>query len=269
MIQLKQIALMFLLGSLTFVSHTIAWDGAIDTADPTRIYTGVGISVGSSDYENGESRRELRGSFSWALTADDMMLLESGYGRHESATAGGDETGLTRTRLFYRQRLPFDDSLQQGFRGMAFQVELQLSGELKGTDGQTILSGGGTPAIRVNKYLDIYPVVDLISSFDKNFKNFNGIGFEVAPLFSYAPDYLWPGAVLQVEPSYTQYVIGQFAFGNSRNLRVAGGGTFFGSLSWLLSAEKHAGRDLLTYRGDNSAGLKHDWSAAFRLLATF
>lgn len=269
MIHLRHIALLFLLGNLTFVSHTIAWDGAIDTIDPTQIYTGVGISIGSSDYENGESRRELRGSFSWALTADDMLQVESGYGRHESDTAGGDETGLTRTRLYYRQRLPFDDSLQYGFRGMAFQVELQLSGELKGTDGQTILSGGGTPAIRVSKSLDIYPVVDLINSFDKNFQNYNGTGFEVAPLISYAPDYLWPGAVLQVEPSYTQYVFGQFAFGNSRNLRVAGGGIMFNTLHWSLSAEKHAGRDLLTWRGDNSADLKHDWSAAFRLLATF
>ena len=269
MLQFRHIAMLCLCGSLTVSTPAVARDGAIDTSDPTQIYTGVGISAGSSDYENGESRRELRGSFSWAITADDMLQIESGYGRHESDTAGGDETGLTRTRLHYRQRLPFDDSLQQGFRGMAFKVELQLSGELKGTDGQTIISGGGTPAIRVSKSLDIYPAVDLISSFDKNFKNFNGIGFEVAPLISYSPDYLWPGAVLQIEPSYTQYVIGQFAFGNSRNLRVAGGGTMFNTLTWSLSAEKHAGRDLLTYRGDNSADLKHDWSAAFRLLATF
>ncbi len=269
MIQYKHIIWLLLLASMFISAEGFARDGAIDTADPTRIYTGIGFSTGTSEYENGESRQELRGNISWAISDEDMLQIESGYGRHESDTVGGDETGLTRTRIHYRQRLPFDDSLQHGFRGMAFQMELQLSGELAGTDGQTILSGGGTPAIRAGKSLDIYLAVDLINSFDKNFQNYNGSGFEVAPLFSYNPDYLWPEAAFQIEPSYTQYVVGQLAFGNSRNLKIACRGTLFTTLNWSLSAEKHAGRDLLTYRGDNSTDLKHDWSAAFQLLAVF
>ena len=267
--QLKNFILLLLLASQLYSSNGLASENAIDTADPTRIYNAVGISAGTSDYENGESRRELRGSVSWAITADDMLQIESGYGRHDSNIAGGDVTGLTRTRIYYRQRLPFDDSLQQGFRGMAFQMGLILSGELNGTDGQTILSGGASPAIQISESFDFYPVVDVINCFDKNFKNYNGMGFDFAPLFTYTPDYLWPGANLQIEPSYTQYVIGQLAFGNSRNLKIACGGTLFTTLNWTLTAEKHAGRDLLTYRGANSADLKHDWSASFQLLATF
>lgn len=269
MLQLRPVALLCICISLTFTTQVVARENAIDTADPTRIYTGVGVSAGSSTYENGESRKELRGSFSWAITTADMLQIESGYGRHESNTPGGDTSGLTRTRLYYRQRLPFDDSLQDGFRGMAFQAGLILSGDLKGTDGQTILSLGTVPAIRISDSVDFYPVVDVINSFDKNFRNYNGAGFDFAPILSYSPDYLWPGATLQIEPSFTQYVIGQFAFGNSRNLKIACGGTLFTTLNWTLSAEGHDGRDLLTYRGDNSAGLKHDWSTAFELLATF
>jgi hypothetical protein len=198
-----------------------------------------------------------------------MLQVESGYGQHNSNTAGGDESGLSYSHLYYRQRLPFDDSLEHKFRGMSFQLGLHLSGDLPGTDGQTVLYGGATPAVRISESLDFYPAVDLLGSFDKNFKNFNGLGFDIAPLLSYHPGYLWPAAVLQVEASYTQYVVGQFAFGNSRNLKIACGGTLFSDLNWSLNAEKHAGRDLLTYRGDNSAGLTHDWSAALQILAVF
>lgn len=198
-----------------------------------------------------------------------MLQIESGYGQHDSSVTGGDDSGLTRTSLRYRQRLPFDDALQTGFLGMAFQAELQLSGEIRGTDGQTLFSGGTTPAIRISKSFDIYPIVNLVNSFDKNFKHYNGSGFDFAPRLTYTPDYLWPGAVVQIQPGYSKYLVGQLAFGNASRMRIASGGSLFSVLQWTLSAERCNGLDLTTWRGNNSTGLKHDWNATFQLLGTF
>ncbi len=266
---IKQIVLILFLGSLIFTSEALSLENSIDSSEPTRVYTGVGISAVSSEYDNGESLRELRGSINWAMTPDDMLQIESGYGQHDSNVTGGDDSGLTRTSLRYRQRLPFDESVQTGFLGMAFQAELQLSGEIRGTDGQTLFSGGTTPAIRISKSFDIYPIVNLVNSFDKNFKHYNGSGFDFAPRLTYTPSYLWPGAVVQIQPGYSKYLVGQLAFGNSSRVRIASSGTLFSVLQWTLSAERYNGLDLTTWRGKNSTGLKHDWSATFQLLATF
>ena len=269
MIKPRRLILAVFFLTLCCSAQGFARDGAIDTAEPTRIYSGFGVAAWTSDYENGATRRELRGNLSWALTPDDMLQVESGYGRHESTVAGGDTTGLTRTTLSYRQRLPFDDARPQGFRGMAFQYSLSLSGELTGTDGQTILSGGAIPAIRLSESFDFYPVVDLINSFDKNFKHYNGLGFDVAPRLAYTPAYLWPDATLEITPGYTKYLIGQLAFGTFKHLRAAVSGALFQTVHWTLSAEKFYGRDLTAWRGTASPDLNRDWSAALTLLATF
>lgn len=267
--QRQNILLFTLFIILAFSNLASARDNGINTTDPTLIYSGFGVSAQQVEYKNGDSRQEVRGAFAWTLNAEQMLLLEAGYGRHDDGTPGGETNDLTRSRLMYRQRLPFNDNLTTGFRGMIFEADLNFSGELAGTDGQTLLRVGATPAVGISESFDFYPAVRVVNSFDKNFRHYNGAGFDLVLRLDYAPDYLWPGALFQLEPGYSQFAIGQLAFKHFHDLRVAIGGNLFEALHWRLSADKQYGRQLSSWRGSNSAGMKEEWSAGLQILATF
>ena len=54
----------------------------IDASDPTRIYTYAGPGFKYTEFSNGDSLSELRVQGNLALSQNDMMLFEIGYGKY-------------------------------------------------------------------------------------------------------------------------------------------------------------------------------------------
>ena len=129
----------------------MAQDQVIDASDPTKIYTYVGGGLKYNEYTNGQSMIELRATGNLGLSDTDMILFELGYGWHDGGLVSGDDSDWTnvRARWFHVVKMNYD--VGSGYRGWSTQVDLQLAGELKGTDGQNVLGVGVMPAYALNE----------------------------------------------------------------------------------------------------------------------
>lgn len=240
----------------------------IDPSDPTNISSNAGVGVKYTDYTNNESMTELRATGNLGLSKNDMVVFEIGYGRHSGDRVPGDNSGFTNSRvrwfhLFKMQPKPV------GYRGMGTQVDVQFAGSLKGTDGQNVVSLGGLAAYGLSEQWSAYAAVNLVNTWDKSFKNHNGMGLSLAPLFVYTPSNWWDGAYLQIWPNWTRFFSGTLDGEGSFALDLTTGGPITKTVMWSLAYQSNHQLDLRTFRRGVNTGLKNDWNAFFSVTSYF
>lgn len=237
-----------------------AEDEKIDASDPTKIYTYAGGGLKYTDYTNGENMWELRATGNVGLSESDMVLFELGYGWHSGNKVPGSNSGLTNGRARWFHLFPMDNMVVSGYRGMGTQVDLQLAGDLKGTDGQNTLALGWLGAFSISEDWKFYLPVNFANTWDKRFERWNGAGLGVAPLFVYSPANWWKGAYLQIWPTYTYFFTGELEGDGSGNLDLIAGGEITSTLLWSVTFQQNFDVDLNTFRRGRDTGLKNDWN---------
>lgn len=256
-------ALLILLGAGTALAAE-----EIDPSDPTKIYSYAGAGIKYTDYTNGESMTELRATGNLGLSKSDMVMFELGYGSHSGDRVPGDNSGWTNARARWFHLFPMQDK-PRGYRGMGTQVDLQLAGTLKGTDGQSVLAVGALGAFGVNESWNAYLAANLVNAWDKNFDTYNGAGISVAPLFVYSPGNWWKGAYLQIWPNWTRFFSGNLDGEGSFALDLTTGGPITKTVMWTLTYQSNHQLDLRTYRRGANTGLQNDWNAYFNVTTYF
>lgn len=266
MVKSKQIVLITLLTSLTasvFSEETTT----VDASDPTKVYTFAGAGLKYTDYTNGDGMTELRVTGNIGLSPSDMVLFELGYGWHQGTnTPAGKNEGMTNARLRYFHLFKMDYE-KMGYRGMAAQVDLQLAGALKGTDGQNVLALGGLGAWGINEQLSFYAGPIVPSSWDKRFEEYNGSGLGVTALLVYTPP-LWKGCYFQFWPTYSYFLNGALEDEGSGNIDLVAGGNITDTLTWGMTFQQNLDVDLKTFRRGATTGLQNDWNV-FASLTTY
>ena len=140
-----------LLTGIVLGTTVMADEERIDASDPTKIYTYAGGGLKYNDYTNGEYMWETRAIGNVGLSEHDMLLFEAGYGWHEGGQAEGKDSGLTNARLRWFHLYDMDYEVETGYRGLGLQLDVQLAGSLKGTDGQNQIVFGAIPALQLMK----------------------------------------------------------------------------------------------------------------------
>jgi len=250
------------------LSGVVYAEEKIDASDPTKIYTYAGGGMKYTDYTNGESMWEIRATGNIGLSKSDMLLFELGYGWHSGDKTPGDDSGLTNGRLRWFHLFNMNYDVVSGYRGIATQVDLQVAGELKGTDGQNVVTLGALPAFGISEKWSAFVAANLVNSFDKRFANYNGTGVGLAPLFVYGADW-WPGSYLQIWPNYTYFFTSELSGDGSGNLDITTGGEITSTLLWSVTFQQNFDKDLKTFRRGRDTGLKNDWNVFANVTSYF
>ena len=260
-----------LTSALLFVLSASIWaqDEPVDATDPTKIYTFAGGGLKYSDYTNGESMLEVRATGNIALTDSDQLLFEFGYGWHDGNLVAGSNNDFTdlRFRWFHLYTIKYD--LEKGYRGMGIQVDLQVAGNLKGTDGQNVLVAGIMPVFALGGNWDLYLTTAAVGSWDKKWEHYNGAGAAVSAQFIYSPDNWWQGAQIQIIPDYKYFFTGFLKNEGSGTLDVNIGGNFSNTIVWDFTAQKNFDVDLSSLRRGVDTGLENDWNVFFNVTSYF
>jgi len=241
----------------------------IDPSDPTKIYTYAGGGVKYTDYTNGESMIEVRATGNVAASDSDMVMFELGYGWHDGDLVPGDNSDFTNARIRWFHLFPMDYSIVTGYRGWATQIDVQLAGALKGTDGQNTISVGALPAFGLNEQWSFFLAMSVVNTWDKNFDEYNGLGVNLAPLLVYTPDFLWEGAYFQIWPAYTYFISGELKDEASGNFDLTTGGPITDTVMWAVTFQSLFDEDLRSFRRGRDTGLKNDWNVFFNITAYF
>jgi len=241
----------------------------IDASDPTKIYTYAGGGIKYTDYTNDEHMWEVRATGNIALSKQDMGMFEIGYGWHDGDRVPGDNSDFTNARLRWFHLFAMDYSIVSGYRGWATQVDVQLAGALKGTDGQNTISIGALPAFGLNKQWSFFLAANAVNTWDKHFDKYNGFGVSLAPLLVYTPDFLWEGAYLQIWPNYTYFISGELSGDASGNIDLITGGPVTDTVMWSVTYQSLLDEDLRSYRRGRDTGLKNDWNVFFNITRYF
>ncbi len=243
-------------------------DAPVDASDPTKVYTFAGAGLKYTDYTNGDGMVELRATGNIGFSPNDMVLFELGYGWHQGdAAPAGKNEGMTNARLRYFHLFKMDYE-KMGYRGMAAQVDLQLAGSLKGTDGQNVLALGGLGAWGINEQLSFYAGPIVPSSWDKRFEEYNGSGLGATALLVYTPP-LWKGCYFQFWPTYSYFLNGALKDEGSGNIDLVAGGSITDTLVWGLTFQKNLDVDLKTFGRGATTGLQNDWNIFANLTTYF
>ena len=247
----------------------MAKEGDIDASDPTRVYSWAGGGLKYTDYTNGEEMWEVRATGNIGISDQDMVLFEAGYGWHSGDLVEGDNSALTNGRARWFHVFGMDYTVTQGYRGWATQIDLQIAGALKGTDGQNTLAVGALPAFGINGNWSFYLAANVVNTWDKNFDHYNGLGLGIAPLIAYVPDGWWPGAYLQIWPNYTKFVSGDLSGEGAGNLDFTIGGSITPTIFWGVTYQENFDEDLRSYRQGKDTGLTNDWNIFFNITTYF
>lgn len=259
-----------LLITISIISNVQAQESSgIDASDPTKIYTYAGLGFKYTDYTNNESMTEIRATGNIGLSASDMIMFEIGYGWSTDDTTEGSDSDITNGRLRWFHLFPMNDSVVSGYRGWGTQIDLQLAGSLKGTDGQNVLALGPLPAFGISENWSFYLPMNIVSSWNKNFEEHNGIGLGVAPLLVYTPPNWWEGAYVQIWPNYTYFVSGELDDTGSGSLDLTLGGNITQTLLWAATFQKNVDEDLNSYRRGRDTELTNDWNAYLNVTMYF
>lgn len=261
-----------ILSVLVFCSlaySTLSSAEAIDASDPTKIYTYAGGGVKYTDYTNDASMTEIRATGNIGLSDKDMLLFELGYGWHSGDPEAGSDGGLTNSRVRWFHLFKMDYGVTSGYRGWASQVDLQMAGKLKGTDGQNLLSLGALAAFGLNESWSFFGGANLVNAWDKDYKEWNGYGIAGTALFVYSPNNWWDGAFLQIWPSYTRFVHGDLANSGSGNLDLITGGNITETVLWSATFQKNFDKNLNSYRRGSGTGLTNDWNIFMNITSYF
>ena len=246
-----------------------AQEEAIDASDPTRIYTYLGGGLKYNDYTNGEYMLETRLLGNVGLSVRDSLLFETGYGWHDGDQAPGSNSGFTNVRVRWFHLFDMDYDLERGYRGWGTQLDVQLAGALKGTDGQNQILIGGMPTFALGGHWDLYLQLNLANTWDKYFKNWNGVGPSIAPQLVFSPSSWWPGAQVQLIPQYTYFVTGEFDSHGAGVLEVNVGGEITPTVMWDITSQKNFDLDLRSLRREPSDELENDWNTFFNVTFYF
>lgn len=259
-----------IVGSLLISLTTLYAEEVIDASDPTKIYTYAGGGVKYTDYTNDESMAEVRAIGNIALSNNDMLMFEIGYGWHDGDKVLGHDSAITNGRLRWFHLFDMDYSVTSGYRGWATQIDMQIAGVMKGTDGQNMLSIGALPAFGINEEWSLFVAMNVINSWDKEFKKYNGMGLNVSPLLVYAADW-WEGSYVQVWPGYTYFVSGELGDSEtgSGNLDITTGGAITDTVMWSLTYQKNFDVSLKSYKRDIDSGLNNDQNIFFSVTSYF
>ena len=252
-----------------FSTGSSAQESEIDASDPTKIYTYAGGGIKYTDYTNNESMIELRATGNFALSDNDMMMFEIGYGNNTADAIPGSSSDVTNGRLRWFHLFPMDDSITSGYRGWGIQVDLQIAGSLKGTDGQNVLAVGVLPAFGINDNWSFYLPLNVVSTWDKAFELHNGYGVGVAPLFVYSPNDWWDGSFLQIWPNYTWFLTGALKDSGAGSIDVVLGGSITATTTWSATYQKNVDEDLRSFRRGVDTGLTGDWNVFFSISRYF
>jgi hypothetical protein len=250
-------------------SVTLADEERIDASDPTKIYTFAGGGLKYNDYTNREYMWENRVIGNIGLGEHDMLLFEAGYGWHEGIQAEGKDSGLTNSRLRWFHLFEMDNEVASGYRGMGLQLDVQLAGKLKGTDGQNQIAFGAMPAYSLGHGWNLYLMLNVANVWDKGWDYWNGIGPSVTTQFIYDNDDWWPGAQVRVIPGYTYFVAGELKDEGSGTLELNVGGEITPTIMWDVTAEKNFDVDLNTFTREPSEELENDWNVFFNVTTYF
>ena len=250
-------------------SITVLANESVDATDPTKIYTYVGTGLKFTDYTNDETMTELRMTGNVGLTASDMILFELGYGWHDGDLIPGSNSGFTNFRGRWFHLFEMDYELIGGYRGMGTQIDLQLAGGLKGTDGQNLLSAGLMPVFNLNADWNLYLQLNAVSTWDKYFKEWNGGGAGVTTQFIFSPETWWPGAQVQITPTYNYFLVGDLQGDGSGNIDVNVGGAITPTTTWDVIYQLNFDIDLNTYRHDQTKEMKNDWNIFVNITSYF
>ena len=242
---------------------------AIDASDPTKIYTYAGAGLKYNEYTNGEYMWEVRATGNIGLGEHDMILFEAGYGWHEGDQAPGSDTGLTDARFRYFHLFDMNYDLERGYRGWGTQLDLQLAGALKGKDGQNVIIVGGMPTFALGGDWNLYLQLNIANTWDKKFAHWNGVGPNVTCQFVFSPDNWWPGAQVQITPSYTYFVAGELENEGSGYIEINVGGQFTPTVMWDITGHKNVDKDLRSLRRGPSSALENDWNIFLNATAYF
>jgi hypothetical protein len=222
-----------------------------------------------TDYTNGEYMWEIRATGNIGLSNSDIVMFELGYGWHSGDLVNGKNQGLTNARFRWFHLFPMDYSITSGYRGWGTQVDVQIAGALKGTDGQNTISLGALTAFGLSENWNFYLPVNLINTWDKRFKQWNGIGIGAAPLLVYVPDKWWPDAYVQLWPNYTYFFAGDLKDEGTGNIDIITGGQITSTVLWSVTFQKNVDVDLNSFRRGRDTGLKNDWNAFFNITTYF
>jgi len=265
----NQRAVAFIWATTVAVSCNVIAEEQIDASDPTKIYTYAGVGLKAVDYTNDESMVEARVVGNTGLSPNDMLLFEFGYGNHSGSKEPGSNSGLTNSRARWFHLFEMDYSVTRGFRGFASQVDLQVAGELKGTDGQNVVSIGGMAAFGVSETISFYLPVSIVNSWDKRFEYHNGVGISLAPLLVYTPTNWWEGAFVQIWPNYVKFVSGELKNEGAGNFDAHVGGSITPTVIWTLSYQKNVDQDLRSFKRGQETGLTNDQNLFFNVSTYF
>jgi len=259
-----------LITTLLAAASSLYGEETIDPSDPTKVYTYAGLGIKYTDYTNDERMTEARTIGNIALSNNDMMMFEIGYGWHNGDKVKGADSAVTNSRLRWFHLFDMDYSVTSGYRGWATQIDMQIAGSMKGTDGQNTLSIGVLPAFGISDNWSFFLPVNIVNEWDKEFKYYNGMGINVSPLLVYTPDW-WEGSYVQIWPGYTYFVSGYLAdLGQgSGNLDITTGGAITDTVVWALTYQKNFDVDLKTYRRGHNTGLVNDQNIFFNVTTYF
>ena len=253
---IKKLLSAFLL--LFLVSNALAETG-IDASDPTKIYTYAGAGIKYTDFTNGATLTEIRATGNIRLSNNDMVQFELGYGETENQDTNQTETGQTNSRLRWFHLFEMDYSKLSGYRGMATQIDLQLAGDVVGTDGANTVSIGALPAYGINENWSFYLPVNLVNNWDKDFEKHQGAGIGISPLFVYTPEW-WSGSYLQIWPTVVRFLSGNLDGEGSANLDLILGGSFKPTVTWAATFQKNFDKDIQELPLGPTTGLGNDWN---------
>ena len=247
---------------------SVAAEESIDASDPTKIYNFFGGGPKYSDFTNGEQLWELRFIGNMGLGEHDMVLFEFGYGRIDGSDELDAENDWTNTRIRWFHLFDMDYEAK-GYRGMGTQVDLQLAGSVRGTDGQNLLLTGVMPTWNFTPNLSLYLSLNLANAWDKRFEEYNGLGAGFDAQLIYNNDNWWPGAQVRFIPAYNRFFTGELDNEGSGNFDINVGGDITSTVVWDITYQINLDKDLKTFRRGKDTELENDWNVFFNVTSYF
>jgi len=248
---------------------SFAVEERIDASDPTKIYTYAGGGLKYNDYTNGEHMVEIRALGNIGLGERDMLLFEFGFGKHQGNQNPRRDHGVTNSRLRWFHLYEMNYELERGYRGLGLQVDAQLAGQIKGTDGQNQVLFGVMPVFALGTGWNLYLMLNVANTWDRGWDYWNGIGPSVTAQFIYDNEDWWPGAQIRLVPTYTYFVAGELEDEGSGNIEINVGGEFSPTVMWDITAQKNVDVDLRSFKREPGLELENDWNFFFNVTAYF
>ena len=162
-----------------------------------------------------------------------------------------------------------DSSVVSGHRGWATQVDLQIAGALKSTDGQNKLALGYTAAFGISEKWSFYLPLNVVNTWDKKFTHFSRTGISVSPRKLFSSNSWWRGAQVQIVPVYKYFVTGDLKDDGDGTLEINVGGEFAPTIMWDITGQKNYKVELTSLRRGIDTGVKNDWNVFINVTTYF